>query len=96
MPISARGGGRWAHIIKNEKYKTSNNQIQLLKRNSKGFDNIVFEDGYVRLLTRRELELLQTVPEGYTDCVTYEQAFNLLGDGWTIEVIKHIFKNIEL
>lgn len=51
---------------------------------------VEFED-FCRYLTRRELELAQTVPIGYTDCVSYNQAQDLLGDGWTVDVIAHIF-----
>lgn len=93
--LTARGGGRWAHVYKDEKYKADNVQKQMLHRYRKGFDNIVFEDGYVRLLTRREMERLQTVPDGYTDSVTEIEAADLLGDGWTIEVIKHLFKQLK-
>lgn len=32
--------------------------------------------------------------QGYTDCVSYLQAQDLLGDGWTIDVISHIFSFI--
>lgn len=46
---------------------------------------------FCRWLTRRELEAAQTVPCGYTDSVSYRQAQNLLGDGWTVDVIAHIF-----
>jgi DNA (cytosine-5)-methyltransferase 3A len=41
------------------------------------------------------LEGAQTVPYGYTDCVSYNQAQDLLGDGWTIDVIAHILQNIK-
>jgi len=54
---------------------------------------IEFED-FCRFLTRREMELAQTVPIGYTDCVSINQAQDLLGDGWTVDVITHILKNI--
>lgn len=67
----------------------------MLHRYTKGFDNVVFEDGYVRLLSRREMERLQTVPDGYTDSVTEVEAADLLGDGWTVEVIKHLFKQLK-
>jgi len=49
----------------------------------------------VRYLNQRELERMQTVPEGYTDCLTRNQAAKVLGNGWTVDVIKHIFKNLE-
>ena len=55
---------------------------------------IAYKD-FCRYLTRRELEGAQTVPYGYTDCVSYNQAQDLLGDGWTIDVIAHILKNIK-
>ena len=54
---------------------------------------IEFED-FCRFLTRKELEQAQTVPVGYTDCVSYNQAQDLLGDGWTIDVICHLFKGL--
>ena len=45
-------------------------------------------------LNRNECEQLQNVPMDYTIPVSEKQAKDLLGDGWTVEVIKHIFKNI--
>lgn len=53
-------------------------------------------DDFCRLLTRRELEQAQTVPLGYTDCLSYNQACNVLGDGWTIDVIAHILSFMQL
>jgi DNA (cytosine-5)-methyltransferase 3A len=49
---------------------------------------------FCRYLTRRELEQAQTVPLGYTDIVSYNQAQDLLGDGWTVDVIAHLLKGI--
>ena len=51
-------------------------------------------DDFARFLTRRELELGQTLPIGYTDILTYNQMQDLCGDGWTVDVIVHILKNI--
>jgi site-specific DNA-cytosine methylase len=51
---------------------------------------VEFED-FCRYLTRREIELAQTLPIGYTDCLTYNQMQDVCGDSWTLEVIKHIF-----
>ena len=50
--------------------------------------------GGLRIANRRECERLQTVPEGYTDCVKESHAINVLGDGWTVDVIAHIFKGL--
>jgi len=48
-----------------------------------------------RMLTPNECERLQTVPLDYTDCVSKTQRFKMLGNGWTVDVIAHIFKNLE-
>lgn len=42
-----------------------------------------------------EYERLQTVPDNYTSVVSNSQRYNMLGNGWTVEVIKHIFKNLK-
>ena len=44
-----------------------------------------------RLHTQTELERLQTLPDGYTDCLSFIRASDCIGDGWTVEVIKYIF-----
>jgi site-specific DNA-cytosine methylase len=41
-----------------------------------------------------ECERLQTVPDGYTDGVSSTQRYKMLGNGWTVDVIAHIFKNL--
>lgn len=46
-------------------------------------------NGKVYSLNSRGAEKLQTVPAGYTDCVPKEVAISLLGNGWTVDVIKH-------
>ncbi len=54
---------------------------------------IVFQkEGNIRYLTQLELERLQTVPEGYTSILKRNDAACLLGDGWTVDAIAHIFK----
>ena len=54
----------------------------------------VYQDGRCRKLTPTEYERLQTVPEGYTDCVSNTRRYNMLGDGWTVDVIAHILEQI--
>lgn len=44
-----------------------------------------------RLLTIKEYERLQTIPEKYTDCVSNSERFKMIGNGWTVDVIAHIF-----
>lgn len=52
------------------------------------------ENIYYRKLTPTECERLQTVPCGYTAHVSNTQRYKLLGNGWTVDVIAHIFKGI--
>jgi DNA (cytosine-5)-methyltransferase 3A len=54
------------------------------------------QDVYWRKLTPVECERLQTVPDNYTNHVSNTQRYKMLGNGWTIEVIAHILKNMEL
>ena len=49
----------------------------------------------VRYLNRNEREKLQTVPVGYTDEVSENEAACLLGDGWTVDVIAHIMEGLK-
>lgn len=58
---------------------------------------IKLADGYyiIRKLTVRECMRLQTVPEWYEFPVSDSQAYKMLGNGWTVEVIAHILESIE-
>ena len=49
-------------------------------------------DGYyiIRKLTVRECMRLQTVPEDFVFPVSDTQAYKMLGNGWTVDVIAHI------
>lgn len=51
-------------------------------------------DGYyiIRKLTVTECMRLQTVPEWYEWPVSNSQAYKMLGNGWTVEVIMHLIK----
>ena len=47
-----------------------------------------------RKLTPLECERLQTVPDNYTQGVSNTQRYKMIGNGWTVDVIAHILKNI--
>lgn len=55
----------------------------------------VFHNGVLRKISPEECEELQTVPIGYTDCVSNTQRYKMLGNGWTVDVIAHIFKGLK-
>ena len=49
---------------------------------------------YCRFLTPIECERLQTVPDNYTAGISTAKRYDLLGDGWTVDVIAHILSYI--
>ena len=57
--------------------------------------NYMEENGKYFYLTKNELERLQTIPIGYTDSLTYDEAYDVIGDGWTVDVIAHILSGIK-
>lgn len=76
----------------------SDNKSFCLTTNKSHSKNYYLNDSrtMARMLERDEAERLQTVPNGYTDCVNKTVAHHALGNGWTVDVIVHIFKNIPL
>lgn len=48
-----------------------------------------------RKLTPLECERLQTFPDHYTEGISNTQRYKSLGNSWTIDVIAHIFKNLQ-
>ena len=68
-------------------------------------DNYICEDSniendisdfVIRKLTPTECELLQTFPAGHTEGVSDTQRYKALGNSFTVKVIEHILKNMEL
>jgi DNA-cytosine methyltransferase len=53
-----------------------------------------YKDGIVRTVNQVEMERLQGFPDGYTSILSKAKAESLLGDGWTLPVIEHIFSFI--
>jgi len=51
--------------------------------------------GNLRKLNITELERLQTLPDGYTSGVSETQRKKMIGNGWTVDVIAHIFKGLK-
>jgi DNA-cytosine methyltransferase len=54
----------------------------------------VLQNGRVRKLTPVEYERLQTVPDGYSACVSDSARYKMLGNGWTVDVIAYILKGL--
>lgn len=52
-------------------------------------------DYIVRKLLPVECERLQTLPDGWTEGVSATQRYKQIGNGWTVDVIAHIFSTID-
>lgn len=51
-------------------------------------------DYIIRKLTPVECERLQTLPDGWTEGVSNTQRYKAIGNGWTVDVIAHIFNQL--
>ena len=51
-------------------------------------------NGTVRKPTPIECERLQTLPDNYTACLSDNERRKVIGNGWTVDVIAHILRNI--
>lgn len=57
-------------------------------------NNFVDCGKWYRKLTPIECERLQTLPDDYTAGVSNSQRYKMLGNGWTVDVIAHIFREM--
>ena len=48
-----------------------------------------------RFYTPIEYERLQTLPDNYTEGISNNQRFKAIGNGWTVDIIAHILKNLK-
>ena len=51
--------------------------------------------GEIYKYSPQDCELMQTLPLNYTSGLSNTQRYKMLGNGWTVDVIAHIFKNME-
>lgn len=74
---------------------TKNNKSNTIVANYKaGIPyNVIIEPvtDNIRKLTPEECEILQTLPIGYTNLLSDTQRYKSIGNGWTVDVIAHIF-----
>jgi DNA (cytosine-5)-methyltransferase 3A len=70
-------------------------QKYLYHRNeTTGILTLIRENEIVRTVNKIEICRLQGFPDNYCDILTTAKAGSLLGDGWTLPIIEHIFKFI--
>jgi len=89
-----KGKTREEIYIKNESQKSNTLTANMYK--GVPYNVIETKETKWRKLTPVECERLQTVPDNYTNHVSNTQRYKMLGNGWTIETIAHILKNMEI
>lgn len=71
-------------------------KVPSVTSNSWEHNNHLLSDGKKRKLTVKECCRLQTVPDDYFDgIVSNTQAYKMLGNGWTIDIIVHLIKALK-
>jgi site-specific DNA-cytosine methylase len=49
----------------------------------------------IRYISLLECERAQTVPDNYTNHVSNTQRYKMLGNGWTVDIIAHVFEGLK-
>lgn len=84
------------HTCLNTGSGKSGSQKYLKHRNeTTGMLTLMQENDLVRTVNQIEMERLQGFPDGYTSILSKAKAGSLLGDGWTLPIIEHIFSFIK-
>lgn len=97
-PTLTTNKGEWIKIIQlprgNNIWGIIEDKTPTLSANLWQHNNLLQEWYRVRRLTPVECERLQTLPDDYTAGVSNSQRYKMLGNGWTVDVIAHIFSEI--
>lgn len=75
-------------------YETPNQKSLIHRNNTTGMITLIKEKDRVRLVNQNELEKLHNIPKGYTNILNKTKAGDLIGDGWTVDIVTHIFKGM--
>ena len=106
--LATSGKGAWANgmtIIRVDGNKSSSQPNRVYSDRGKSpnigsahFSNTInIANGYrIRRITPTECAKLQTIPEWYKWECSETQQYRMLGNGWTVEVIKHIFSFMDI
>lgn len=75
--------------------KPKNTYKKYLIRYNMGMLQIIYEsENNVRIFNKIEMCRIQGFPDNYCDIISENKSASLLGDGWTLPVIEHIFSFI--
>ena len=73
------------------------NSIEKIKEKWKLDSRFESSEKNIRQMTLKECERLQTLPDDYTNVegVSTQMKYEAIGNGWTVDVIAHIFKGLK-
>ena len=76
--------------------RVKNSKMNTLPSSGNDKNNIYLGGTYFRKIHPIEAERLQTLPDNYTSCIKSNiKRTGLCGNGWTVDVITYILKNIK-
>lgn len=97
-PTLTTNKGEWPKILQlprgANKWGIFDQKTPTLSSNSRQYNNLLHNWYCLRRLTPIECERLQTLPDNYTEWVSNSQRYKMLGNGWTVDVIAHIFREM--
>ena len=82
------------HRHMKEVYNLNGKCSTLTTCNGGNLQKKVYQDERCRKLTPLEYERLQNLPDGYTEGVADTHRYSAIGNGWTVDVIAHIFSSL--
>ena len=81
--------------LKQSSSRPAVSQKSLIHRNeTTGMITLIYEGDIVRVVNKVEMCRLQGFPDNHCDIIDTHKAGSLLGDGWTLPIIEHIFSFI--
>lgn len=96
IPLCYSSSGRGSGVV--ERRLSCNLKAHTLTRagySNRAFSGYITKKREIRDFSIREMERLQTVTPGYCDGFSRSAAKRALGNGWTVDVIAHIFKGMK-
>ena len=103
VSLSANGGGRGdktgLYVVPHGYIKEEIKQVDkypTLCSQSPASKHLIAVKPYIRKLTPLECERLQSLDDNYTEGVSNSQRYKMIGNGFTVDVIKYILSYMEI
>jgi DNA (cytosine-5)-methyltransferase 3A len=79
-----------------QRYCLLDGKFRTILSNCSGKIKLLFDNGKIGNLNCIELERLQQLPDNYTSIISDAQRRIAIGNGWSVDVIAHIFSYIKM